>query len=86
MTAKISDKLICSFPKAADLTTRVKITRVDGREFLNIRDYVPSTKTYGKGVLIPMERLQDLREALEGVQATHGVGNGKPGEGQAALL
>ncbi len=51
-------------PKASDLKLAIKTTRIDGVEYVDIRDYVPSTEVYGKGVLFERHLLTDVIDAL----------------------
>lgn len=79
-----SDKLIGRIPQGADLELHVKETKIEGHTFLNLRDYVPSTKEYGKGTLL---RLNDLPRLLEFLneRADYHFGRGGPIAGQQTL-
>lgn len=48
-------KVFRKVKKADDLEVHVRYRRIDGEEFADIRDYVPSTKFYGRGILIPFD-------------------------------
>jgi hypothetical protein len=55
---------IARLRKAEDLELHVKVTRVDGLALVNIRDYVPSSKQYGHGVVFPASLLPQVSAAL----------------------
>ena len=48
-------KVFAKVPKADDLEVHVRFRKVEGQRFADIRDYVPSTKQYGRGILIPYD-------------------------------
>lgn len=57
-------KTIETIPKADDLKLAVRTMAIEGVEYIDIRDYVPSTKTFGKGVVFRRHVLPDLVKAL----------------------
>lgn len=60
----VKSKIIETIPKAEDLKLAVRTVKIEGVEYIDIRDYVPSTKTFGKGVLFRRHVLPDLVIAL----------------------
>lgn len=54
---RISDgKIFARVPKAPGLSVHVRYRKVDGVEFVDIRDYQENAKTYGRGIMIPLDR------------------------------
>ena len=64
MTAPVTERIVGSVPKGDDLVVRVRVLEVDGEEFVDIRDYVQSTETYGRGLLVPVDRRKELATLL----------------------
>lgn len=60
-------KLVAKIPKEPDLEAHVRTTTVAGVEYIEVRDYIPSTKTYSRGILLPKAQktaiLAGIREA-----------------------
>ena len=79
-----SDKLISRIQQGADLELHVKETKIDGLTFINIRDFVPSTKEYGQGTLINVRHLPYVLESLLERNEYHN-GRGGPVAGQQSL-
>lgn len=67
--ASIKRRVHGRIPKGSDLEVHVSTITPpkSDEEFLDIRDYVPSTKTYGRGVVIPYEALDSLISNLRWV-------------------
>lgn len=59
-------KVFAKVQKADDLEVHVRYRKVEGEEFADIRDFVPSTKTYGRGILIPVSE-ETLAEVVKGL-------------------
>lgn len=78
------ERLYARYKKGADLELHVKVTWINGLEFVNLRDYVPSTQEYGKGVLFPTHLLEYVLETLQQVHGDRSTG-GRPGPGQGQL-
>lgn len=53
-----------TLPLADDLDLHVSVVEVGGVRGVDIRNYIPSTQTYGRGVIVPYEQLRALRTAL----------------------
>lgn len=79
------DKLYAKYRKGPDLELHIKVTWIDGLEFVNLRNYVPSTKEYGKGVLFPSHMLPWIVEELGELQRLIGTSGARPGVGQQNL-
>ena len=54
-----------SIERGDDLELRVRSIVVDGEAFIDIREFVPSTSTYGRGVMVPMSVKKRLILALK---------------------
>lgn len=78
------DKLIGRIQQGADLQLHIKETTIEGLKFINIRDFVPSTKEYGQGALIRLEHLPQVLEHLN-ERASYHFGRGGPVAGQQGL-
>lgn len=61
-------KIRARIKKERDLETHVRTQFVAGTEFVELRDYVPSTKTYSRGVAFESHQLGDVIEALQATQ------------------
>lgn len=60
----ITETVIGDVEKGVDLVLRVRTLEVDGEEFLDVRDYVPSSDTYGRGVVIPRKQAAGIAKLL----------------------
>lgn len=47
-----------------DLQVHVRTMEVDGEKFTDIREFVPSNDTYGRGVMIPFALTKPVMKAL----------------------
>lgn len=62
---RIDDVVVKRIPVASDLEVHVKVTVIDGtREVVQIRQFYPSTQTYGRGALVPLAFVDELIEGL----------------------
>jgi hypothetical protein len=57
-------KLIGKIKKENDLETHIRALWVGGVEFVELRDYIPSTKTYSRGVVFERRLIGDLLDVL----------------------
>lgn len=71
------DKVYSKLSKGSDLQLHIKVTKADGLEMVNLRDFVPSLKLYGRGVLFDVQMLPQVIEELQELQRQ--VGNGRAG-------
>lgn len=71
--------------KERDLDLLIRTRKVLGTEFVELRDYIPSTKTDSRGILIDKHLLPQVIESLQDLQAHLGVGNGRAGSNQQSL-
>lgn len=78
------DKVYSKLPKGGDLQLHIKVTKADGLEMVNLRDFIPSLKLYGRGVLFDVTLLPAVIEELQELQRQVGVGSG-PVNGQQKL-
>ena len=53
--------------KTSDLELHVSALETPFGQYAEIRDFIPSQKIYGRGVLIPAVILDEVLNALEGV-------------------
>lgn len=60
----VKRKVISRFPVAPDLEIAVSMLSVKDERMLEIRNFVPSQKSYGRGVVIPAELANDVAAAL----------------------
>lgn len=44
-----------TIPKATDLECHLRIVEVEGVRVVELRDYIPSLKEYGRGYWVPLE-------------------------------
>lgn len=42
-------------PKLGDLECHLRVVDIDGLRALELRDFIPSTQTYGRGYWIPLD-------------------------------
>jgi hypothetical protein len=61
-------KLMSKFAKERDLECHVRTHSILGSTFVEIRDYIPSTKTYSRGFTVEAIHLPRLIEELQTVQ------------------
>jgi len=80
-----SDKRLGRIGQGADLELHVKETKVEGQTFINIRDFVPSARQYGKGTLIRKNDLPALLEILNQYADDQWGRSGRPTAGQQSL-
>lgn len=86
MTAQPTrDKVMKKLRKGPDLELHIKLTWIDGLEFVNIRNYVPSAGEYGKGVLFPSSMLESVHEELGRILDYNSTAGASPGAGQQSL-
>lgn len=52
--------------KAADLETHLRIVDIDGTKYVEVRDYIISSKEYGRGYWLPLDKavLSSLSRSL----------------------
>lgn len=69
MATPKAPKLMARIPKERDLECHVRTQTVFGTEFIEIRDFIPSTKTYSRGFMMDMRLLSRLNEELAKIEA-----------------
>ncbi len=67
------DKVYSKLGKGSDLQLHIKITKADGLEMVNIRDFIPSLKLYGRGVLFDVALLPEVIEQLQELERQVGI-------------
>lgn len=67
-------KVRARIKKERDLETHIRTQFVAGTEFVELRDYVPSTKTYSRGVSFESHLLRDVIDALDATNEVLGTG------------
>lgn len=50
--------------KAVDLEMHVRVIKLDDIEVVEMRDYIPSLKEYGRGYWVPKAAIKDVIDAL----------------------
>jgi hypothetical protein len=76
----VKSKAHAHIPKAFDLQLSVRTLRVEGTEYVDIRDFVPSTKEHGRGVLFERRLLGEVIEVLSRLDEHLGGTRGLPVE------
>jgi hypothetical protein len=71
-TTRRKPKVMSKLRKEADLEAHVRTQWAGGHEFVEIRDYIPSTKTYGRGFVIERNKLGDLIVQLQATEESLG--------------
>lgn len=59
-----SDVKIGALPRGDDLEVRVRVLEVEGAEMVDVREFVPSTETYGRGLLMSLNDAKPLAKLL----------------------
>lgn len=60
-----TERVVATIDRGNDLAVRVRRIDIDGEEFLDIREYISSTETYGRGVMVPADLRKPLLAALK---------------------
>jgi hypothetical protein len=63
-TEPIDYSMVGTVPKAGDLEIAVRTARVDDIHVVDIRDYVPSSNFFGRGITIPVDAAFDLAQLI----------------------
>lgn len=84
----VKAKVMHKIKRGPDFEQHIRQVRAEGSEFVEIRDYVPSEKWYGRGVQIEPRHIQEVIDALRDVARITGWdGAGREaGPGQQALF
>jgi len=80
-----TDKRLGRVPQGIDRELHVREVKIENMTFVDIRDYIPSLKEYGKGALIRRNDLPNLLEILNQYADYHFGRTGKQTAGQQAL-
>lgn len=82
------DKVMAKIPAGPDIELHVRTVKVDGLELVDLRQYIVSQETYGRGVNFEAHLLDRVIEELRGLHKHIGTGNGSraPGKGQGKML
>lgn len=58
-----------TIPKTYDLEIRISEVSEPGYErYIDVREYVPSTGVYGRGILLPASTVNQVAETLKGIK------------------
>jgi len=70
-----------------DLDLIIQVVKSEGREYVDLRDYIPSRGVVGKGILFDKAILPAVIESLQDLQRHLGTstGGGQQIEGQGVL-
>lgn len=60
----IVEEVVGIIEKGTDLELRVRTLTADGEDFFDIREFVPSSETYGRGVVVPLAQKKALLNVL----------------------
>ena len=52
------------FKRADDREIHVFQVQIEGTRYGSVREYIPSTKTYGRGIVIPVDIVNDVAGCL----------------------
>ena len=78
-------KIHARIRKSSDFELHVRTVRAEGVEVIELRDFVPSDKWYGRGVQIENQHLPEVIEALQGIARYNG-GSADPHSTHAARV
>jgi hypothetical protein len=84
-TTSIRSRLQRKFRKGRDLEMHVSFTKIEGLEFVELRDFIPSLEEYGKGYLFPSSLLAEVVEVLTEMDRYNSTAGARPGVGQGSL-
>ena len=60
----MTETLVATIDRGDDLQVRVRTLEVDGDKFTDVREFVPSSDTYGRGIMIPFAQTKPVMKAL----------------------
>lgn len=81
----IRHKTYSKINKGPDMQLHVRVTKADGLELVNLRDYIVSLKQYGRGVMFESHLLPQVIEELQELQRQIGTSFAAAGVGQQQL-
>jgi hypothetical protein len=81
----ITSRLQRKFRKGRDLEMHISFTRIEGLEFVELRDFIPSADEYGKGYLFPSRMLTEVLEVLVDMDRYNSTAGSRPGQGQGSF-
>lgn len=55
MAAALKKGVIAKVPAGDDVEVHVRVDKVEGETLVEVRDYVKSTKEYGRGAILPAD-------------------------------
>lgn len=85
MIREAEPKVIKTLVKGHDLELKIATVWMDNLQFVEIRDFIPSTGEYGKGAVFPLALLGQVLEALQYVEEYNSTAGARPGAGQQKL-
>lgn len=83
--APIRHKVYSKINKGPDMQLHVKVTKADGLELVNLRDFILSQKQYGRGIVFESHLLGQVIEELQELQRQIGNVPVGAGAGQQTL-
>lgn len=63
--AEFDRRVIARIEEDRDLEVHVSVLTTEGHDYVEIREYVPSLKQYGRGITVPVRLVQPILDALE---------------------
>lgn len=72
-TAPIKSKVYGRLNKEPDVQLHIKVTKADGLELVDLRDFIVSLKQYGRGILFESRLLPQVIEELVELQRQIGT-------------
>lgn len=64
-------RVIRTVDVAGDLQVHVSALTVDGEDFLEIRNWIISDKSYGRGIVVPISQTRAIRDGLTELMKEH---------------
>lgn len=72
-TEPFTREVLLSTPRRFDLEIHVsKIGAPEGLEYADIREFIPSLGQYGRGILLPVDKIASVADALLSLSGSDG--------------
>lgn len=62
--AVVEETLVAQLDRGDDLQVRVRTLTVDGEKYTDVREFIVSNDTYGRGLMVPFSQTKPLMKAL----------------------
>jgi hypothetical protein len=67
MPPTVKRKVHAKTPIADDLEVHISVVTTAGRKFLEVRNYIPSLKQYGRGITLPSDPPHVVNDVIAGL-------------------